>query len=169
MMDPDTFLTTLYVMIDDFCQVRGFQEKHRPGPATSLSCSEVMTLAVFGQWARFPSKRTFYRYAVGHLQAQRCLYEALDSSGIPTYDAKRCGTGWLAGQATIGWSNRFGWYEALQKPLILLHNSWPDECDKHPRPAFCGPGTWEREYCHARHEQVHSELCRAPRSSDPGC
>ena len=147
-MDQDTFLTTLYVMIDDFCQSHGFNEKHRPGPTASLSCSEVVTLAVFGQWACFPSERAFYRYAVRHLrpafptlpereqfnrlqrsyrdvivafalflveqmQARVCLYEALDSSGIPTRDAKRRGTGWLAGQADIGWSNRIGWYEGV--------------------------------------------------------
>jgi hypothetical protein len=148
MMDQDTFLTTLYVMIDDFCQCEGLHEKHRPGPPASLSCSEVVTLAVFGQWAQFPSERAFYRYAWGHLrsafpalpdreqfnrlqrhyrdtivafslflvqqmQAQQCLYEALDSSGIPTRDAKRRGTGWLAGQVDIGWSNRIGWYEGF--------------------------------------------------------
>jgi hypothetical protein len=147
-MDQDTFLTTLYVMIDDFCQSHGFAEKHRPGPAASLSCSEVVTLAVFGQWARFPSERAFYRYAVGHLRAafptlpereqfnrlqrgyrdvivafslflveqmhaQHCLYEALDSSGIATRDAKRRGTGCLAGQADIGWSKRIGWSEGF--------------------------------------------------------
>jgi hypothetical protein len=49
--------------------VEGFDEKHRPGPASSLSCSEVVTLAVFGQWARFKSERAFYRYAVRHLRA----------------------------------------------------------------------------------------------------
>src|SRR5947209_14992858 len=69
MMDQDTFLTTLYVMIDDFCQSRGFDEKPGPGPAASLSCSEVLTLAVFGQWAQFPSERAFYRYALRHLRA----------------------------------------------------------------------------------------------------
>ena len=147
-MDQDTFLTTLYVMIDDFCQSAGYAEKHRRGPVASLSCSEVVTLAVFGQWVRFPSERAFYDYAQRHLhaafptlpareqfnrlqrsyrdaivafalflveqmQAQQCLYEALDSSGIPTRDAKRRGTGWLAGQADIGWSNRIGWYEGF--------------------------------------------------------
>jgi hypothetical protein len=147
-MDQDTFLTTLYVIIDDFCQSNGSQEKHRPGPAASLSCSEVVTLAICGQWAQFPSERAFYRYALRHLraafptlpereqfnrlqrqqrdvivafslvlvnqmQAPCCLYEALDSSGIPTRDAKRRGTGWLAGQADIGWSNRIGWYEGF--------------------------------------------------------
>src|SRR5205823_9974954 len=69
MMDRDTFLTTLYVMIDDFCQSQGFQKKHRPGPQASLSCSEVVTLAVFGQWARFPSERAFYLYALRYLRA----------------------------------------------------------------------------------------------------
>src|SRR5437588_6596679 len=69
MMDQDTFLTTLYVMIDDFCQSKGLHEKHRPGPAASLSCSEVVTLAVFGQWGQFSSERAFYRYALGHLPA----------------------------------------------------------------------------------------------------
>src|SRR5438132_7631762 len=142
MTDPGTFLTTLYVMIDDFCQAHGFKANHRPGPAASLSCSEVVTLAVFGQWAQFPSERAFYRYALSRLraafpslpkreqfnrlqrqyrdvivafslflvdqmQAQRCLYEALDSSGIATRDAKRRGSGWLAGQADIGWYEGF--------------------------------------------------------------
>src|SRR5579864_7045315 len=68
-MDQDTFLTTLYVMIDEFCQSAGFAEKHRPGPAASLSCSEVVTLAVFGQWARFASERAFSLYAASHLRA----------------------------------------------------------------------------------------------------
>ena len=40
-------------------------------------------------------------------------YEALDSAAVPTRDAKRRGTGWLAGQADIGWSNLLGWYEGF--------------------------------------------------------
>ena len=60
-MDQETFLTTLYVMVDDFCQLAGYNEKYRPGPAASLSCREVVTLAVFGQWGQFSSERAFYR------------------------------------------------------------------------------------------------------------
>ncbi len=56
-------------MIDDFCQSQGYEEKHRPGPPASLSCSEVVTLAVFGQWAQFPSERAFYRYVVHHFES----------------------------------------------------------------------------------------------------
>jgi Transposase DDE domain len=54
------------------------------------------------------------------LAAQHCLYEALDSSGIPTRDAKRRGAGWLPGLADIGWSNRLGWYEGFH--LLLAVN-----------------------------------------------
>jgi hypothetical protein len=69
MIDLDTFLTTLYVMADDFCQSCLSHEKQTPGPMASLQCSEVITLALFGQWVQFPSERAFYRYAQHHLRA----------------------------------------------------------------------------------------------------
>jgi hypothetical protein len=57
---------------------------------------------------------------VALLAAQRCAYEALDSSRLPTRDAKRRGLGWLPSLADIGWSNRLGWYEGF--PLLLAVN-----------------------------------------------
>jgi hypothetical protein len=66
MLDVDTFLTTLYVMVDDFCHSQ--PPKRRPGPQTSLSESEVLTLAIFARWSRFASERDFYRYAQSHLR-----------------------------------------------------------------------------------------------------
>jgi hypothetical protein len=146
MLDVDTFLTTLYVMVDDFCHSQ--PPKKRPGPEASLSRSEVLTLAVFARWSRFNSERDFYRYAdsklrrafptlpdrsqfnrsvrshanlieafvlhlVAVLRTPRGPYQALDSSAMPTRDAKRRGHGWLAGQADIGWSNSIGWYEGF--------------------------------------------------------
>ena len=66
MIDVDTFLTTLYVMVDDFCQTQS--PKKRPGPEASLSQSEVITLAIFARWSRFASERDFDRYADGHLR-----------------------------------------------------------------------------------------------------
>ena len=66
MVDVDTFLTILYVMVDDFCQSRAQKEQH-PGPDASLSPSEVITLAIFARWARFTSERDFYRYASARL------------------------------------------------------------------------------------------------------
>jgi hypothetical protein len=147
MLDVDTFLTALYVMVDDFCHSR--PQKEHPGPDASLSPSEVITLAIFARWSRFASERDFYRYASSRLRnafptlpdrsqfnrsvrhylhlieeialhladvmkAQRCPYEALDSSAMPIRDAKRRGAGWLAGLADIGWSNSLGWYEGFR-------------------------------------------------------
>jgi len=68
MVDVDTFLTTLYVMVDDFCKTSLPPEPH-PGPQAALSRSEVMTLALFGQWQGFGSERGLYRYAQRHLRA----------------------------------------------------------------------------------------------------
>jgi hypothetical protein len=68
MVDIDTFLTALYVMIDDFCQSQ--PSKRHPGPNASLSESEVVTLAIFARWGRFSSERDFYRYA------RSCLRDA---------------------------------------------------------------------------------------------
>jgi len=67
MLDVDTFLTTLYVMVDDFCHSRP-QKERLSGPDASLSPSEVITLAIFSRWSRFSSERDFYRYATDHLQ-----------------------------------------------------------------------------------------------------
>ena len=61
MLDVDTFLTTLYVIADDFCHSQS--PRRRPGPEASLSESEVLSLAIFARWSRFNSERDFYRYA----------------------------------------------------------------------------------------------------------
>ena len=68
MLDPDTFLTLLYVTVDDFGK-HAWPLQRPPGPAAKLSCSEVVTLAVFSQWAPFRGERGFYRYAQQHLRS----------------------------------------------------------------------------------------------------
>ena len=67
MLEVDTFLVWLYVVIDDICKRELAPERH-PGPAACLSRSEVVTLALFGQWARFATERDFYRYAERRLR-----------------------------------------------------------------------------------------------------
>ncbi len=67
MFPPETFLTELYVRVDTFCQTEVAAEGHRGRPL-ALGRSEVVTLAVFSQWAEFPSERAFYRYALRHLR-----------------------------------------------------------------------------------------------------
>ncbi len=66
MLGMDTFLSTLYVMVDDFCH--SHPPKRNPGPEASLSESEVITLAIFARWNRFASERDFYRYAEANLR-----------------------------------------------------------------------------------------------------
>ena len=67
MLDIDTFLTYLYVMIDDLCK-RQEPTQRRSGPLASLTGSEVVTLVLLSQWHRFSSERDFYRYAERHLR-----------------------------------------------------------------------------------------------------
>lgn len=147
-MDMNTFITTLYVVADDFSKTQ-LSPKIKPGPEPSLSCGEVITLAVFGQWQGFGSERGFYRYACNNLRkefptlphrsqfnrllrdhasaiaefcihlvelldARNCAYEAVDTCGIPTRNAKRGGAGWLPGIADIGWCNIRKWIEGFR-------------------------------------------------------
>jgi hypothetical protein len=66
MLDPETFLTELYVLVDDVGHQLPPVPIH-PGPMAALAPSEVVTLALFGQWQQFPSEAAFYRYARHHL------------------------------------------------------------------------------------------------------
>jgi hypothetical protein len=74
MLDTDTFVTTVYVIVDDFCKEH-LPEQSKPGPASGLSRSEVITLAILGQWSRWGSERGFYRFA------EQCLRSAFP--GLP--------------------------------------------------------------------------------------
>jgi hypothetical protein len=137
MVDVDTFLTTLYVIAEDFCQ--SYPPKSKPGPQASLCESEVITLAIFARWSRFASERDFYRYAEANLrdafptlpdrsqfnrlvrslnhlieafalhlgsllEAQRCPYQALDSSAMPLLGTPSAGArdGLLATPTSVG-------------------------------------------------------------------
>jgi hypothetical protein len=58
----DTVLTLLYYHVDEFCKTLP-PEPSRLGEPPALSRSEVVTLAIFGQWDRFQSERDCYRFA----------------------------------------------------------------------------------------------------------
>ena len=60
MVDPETFLTELYVLVDEYCKAH-LPAPMRPGPPAALSPSEVVTLAIHGQWTRFGSERAYYK------------------------------------------------------------------------------------------------------------
>ena len=68
-MDLETFLISLFVLVDDWVSgVRPREPKRRPGRPTVLSDGEVLTLAILAQWPRFRSERDFWRFAEAHLR-----------------------------------------------------------------------------------------------------
>lgn len=75
MLDPETFLTELYVAAADFCKTAR-PPASPPGPAPSLTPAEVISLALFAQEQPFPSEAAAYRYARRHL---RPLFPTLPS------------------------------------------------------------------------------------------
>jgi hypothetical protein len=68
MLDLDSFLVSLYVLVDDWWKLEHASEAPRVGRPALLSDSEVITLAILAQWPRFRSERDFWRFAWAHLR-----------------------------------------------------------------------------------------------------
>jgi hypothetical protein len=69
-LDVDTFLTTVYCVVDDFYQAEfATPRARRPGRRPTVSDSEVLTLAVLAQWQPRRSERAFVRYVHRHWPA----------------------------------------------------------------------------------------------------
>ncbi len=66
-MDLDSFLVTLYVIVDDWWKAT-HPPQTRPGRPFELSPSEVLTLAILAQWPRWRCERDFVRFANRHLR-----------------------------------------------------------------------------------------------------
>ncbi len=68
-MDLDSFLVSLYVLVDDWWKAdHPSSAPRKPGRPALLSESEVLTLAILAQWPRFRSERDFWRFAWAHLR-----------------------------------------------------------------------------------------------------
>jgi hypothetical protein len=71
-MDLGTFITTVYVEIDDWYKEQVREMKPRRGRPPIMSDSEVLTLAVVGQWrvgVPWQSERGLIRFAHQHLKS----------------------------------------------------------------------------------------------------
>jgi hypothetical protein len=68
-VDLDSFLVSLYVLVDDWWRERYPPAARKPGRPALLSESEVLTLAILAQWPRFRSERDFWRFASSHLRS----------------------------------------------------------------------------------------------------
>ena len=68
--DVDTFLCTVYCLVDDgYRQHAGPVRAHLPGRPGELSDSEVLTLALLAQWQPSGSERQFIAWAAKHWRA----------------------------------------------------------------------------------------------------
>src|SRR5215210_3260486 len=67
-MDLDSFLVSLYVLVDDWWKLERSSKPPKTGRPALLSDSEVITLAILAQWPRFRSERDFWRFASSHLR-----------------------------------------------------------------------------------------------------
>ena len=101
-LDLETFLTTLYVITDDL-----YQNQVQPqmptsgGPAPQLSDSEVLCLALAGQWRSgvpWKSERGFVRYALRHLQA---LFPGMTSQSAFNRRVRRLWGGFILLQQAV--------------------------------------------------------------------
>ena len=68
-MDLDSFLVSLYVLVDDWWKLDHSSEPSKTGRPALLSDPEVITLAILAQWPRFRSERDFWRFAWAHLRS----------------------------------------------------------------------------------------------------
>ena len=69
MLDLDSFLVSLYVLVDDWRKLYRSSERPKIGRPALLTDSEVITLAILAQWPRFRSERDFWRFARAHLRS----------------------------------------------------------------------------------------------------
>ena len=68
MLDLDSFLVSLYVLVDDWWKLEHSSKPPRAGLPALLTDPEVITLAILAQWPRFRSERDFWRFARAHLR-----------------------------------------------------------------------------------------------------
>ena len=68
-MDLDSFLVSLYVLVDDWWKLNRSLEPPKIGRPALLTDPEVLTLAILAQWPRFRSERDFWRFASSHLRS----------------------------------------------------------------------------------------------------
>ena len=69
MLDLDSFLVSLYVLVEDWWKLQSASRPPKSGRPALLSDPEVLTLAILAQWPRFRSERDFWRFASWHLRS----------------------------------------------------------------------------------------------------
>ena len=90
-IDVDTFLTTVYCVVDDLYQAHyAAQKPVRRGAAPAVSDSEVLTVVIVAHWPQERSEAALLRYAQAHwrgyfprlLSQSACNRRARDLLGV---------------------------------------------------------------------------------------
>jgi hypothetical protein len=164
-LDLDTFLTTVYCVVDDLYREQFAAAKPvRPGAQPQVSDSEVLTLAVLGQWQPRNSEEALVQYAAAHWRAyfpQLLSQEAFnrrvrDLGGVlaalgPAVAAVL--------RAHLGGAASYEVWDGLPIPLMRLcrgrrHRSFGDE-------AGFGRGGVDRELYYGVHLLAAVDACGA--------
>jgi hypothetical protein len=67
-MDLDSFLVSLYVLVDDWWKLEHARRPPRTARPALLTDPELITLDILAQGPRFRSERDFWRFAQAHLR-----------------------------------------------------------------------------------------------------
>ena len=122
--DVDTFLTTVYCLIDDLYREHAAPIRaHLPGRRGALSDSEVLTLMVVCQWQPSGSERQFVAWAATHWRSYfpRLLSQsAFNRRARQLYGALAQLSGWIrdAIEAELGHVSAYEIMDGVSVPLM---------------------------------------------------
>lgn len=138
MLDIDTFLTTVYCLVDDLYQERFAQlRRGRRGRKPGVTDSEVLTLVMLCQWRQDRSEGAFVRYAGEHwgsyfprlLSQSAFNRRARDLSGVLCQIGPRLST---KVRELLGHTAAYGVLDTVPVPLMrrcrgVRHKLFADE------------------------------------------
>ena len=138
--DVDTFLTTVYCLIDDLYREHAAPIRaHRAGRPGELSDSEVLTLAVLAQWQSSGSERQFIRWAVNHWRSyfpHLLSQSAFNRRVRNLYGVLARLSEWIrrAAEAQVGYTRVYEVIDGVPVPLMRrcrghAHRLFGDEAD----------------------------------------
>jgi hypothetical protein len=132
-MDLDSFLLSLYVLVDDWWQEHRSPSPPKPGRPALLTDPEVITLAILAQWPRFRSERDFWRFASARLRPyfpKLCAPRASSTAGYEPWSPS-CAP---CNEPSPGTS----------PSLRLSTGSWTPPSSRPSSGLFCGQATFGR-------------------------
>ena len=133
-LDLDTFLVTVYCVVDDLYQELIAPERpNRPGPRPELSDSEVLCLSLLAQWQPRRSENAFVAYAIRHWRSY--FPRLLSQSAFNRRARDLCGALSRLGPAIaerahreLGQTFPYEVTDGVPVPLLRRCRSWGQTC-----------------------------------------